>query len=224
MGLGSSINPLAAIRSYVRSIEEWWFDTSRHVRTAGTEQKTRSDIAGERSDSHLYGPVRVANARAALRDLPIKDLSRYRFIDMGSGKGRMLFVAAEFPFRGVVGVEFSKTLHEEALANLARYRHSSQHCRTIESVHANAMEYEFPEENLVVYMFNSFGPEVLGRMLKNLEHSLERKPRHVVVVMLWPENSELVAGMPWMKEYRKTRRYHVYETGDSDISDGARGE
>ena len=201
------------LREGVRAFEDWWFDTTRRVQTAGTERRPRTDIAGEGRDSNVYGPVRVANARAALRDLPIKDLSGYRFIDMGSGKGRMLFVAAEFPFRGVVGVEFSKTLHEEALANLARYRHSSQHCRTIESVHANAMEYEFPEENLVVYMFNSFGPEVLGRMLKNLEHSLERKPRHVVVVMLWPENWQVVAGAAGMEKYRQTRRYHVYQTG-----------
>ena len=201
------------LREGVRAVEDWWFDTTRRVQTAGTERRTRADIAGDHSDSNVYGPVRVANARAALRDLPIKDFSKYRFIDMGSGKGRMLFVAAEFPFRGVVGVEFSKTLHEEALANLARYKHGSQRCMEVESIRANAMEYEFPEENLVIYMFNSFGPEVMSRMLKNLEHSLERKPRHVVVVMLWPENWQVVAGTPWMKKYRQTRRYHVYETG-----------
>lgn len=212
--MGSGVTSLKErLRAGVRSIEDWWFDTTRRVQTTGMERRTRTDIAGEKSDSHIYGPVRVANARAALRDLPIKDFSEYRFIDMGSGKGRVLFVAAEFPFRGVVGVEFSKTLHEEAVANLTQYRHRSQRCRAIESVHANAMEYEFPEENLVVYMFNPFGPEVLGRMLMNLEQSLERKSRHVVVVMLWPENWELVAGTAGMKEYRKTRRYHVYETG-----------
>jgi hypothetical protein len=212
--VGSGVTSLKdRLRAGVRSIEDWWFDTTRRVQTTGTERRTRADIAGERSDSHIYGPVRVANARAALWDLPIKDFSEYRFIDMRSGKGRVLFVAAEFPFRGVVGVEFSKTLHEEAVANLARYSHGSQRCTAIESVHANAMEYEFPEENLVVYMFNPFGPEVMGRILKNLEQSLERKPRHVVVVMLWPENWELVAGTAGMKEYRKTRRYHVYETG-----------
>jgi cyclopropane fatty-acyl-phospholipid synthase-like methyltransferase len=201
------------LREGVRAVEDWWFDTTRRVQTTGTERRTRADIAGVHSDSNVYGPVRVANARAALRDLPIKDYSKYRFIDIGSGKGRVLFVAAEFPFRGVVGVEFSKTLHEEALANLARYRHISQRCRVIESVHANAMDYEFPEENLVVYLFNPFGPEVMSRMLKNLERSLERKPRHVLVVMLWPENWQLVADTAGMKKYRQTRRYHVYETG-----------
>jgi hypothetical protein len=218
MGLGSlSKNPLggAAIRSYVRSIEEWWFDTTRHVRTAGdVALPDAAKVVGEIRDSEMYMPVRAANAHAALRDMPCTDLSEYTFIDMGSGKGRMLFVAAEYPFRKVMGVEFSDDLHEQALANIGTYKHERQRCRDIASIHADAAAVEFPDEKLVIYMFNSFGPEVMKRMLANLERSVMRSPRHVVMVMLWPERAEVVAGMPWMKSYRETRRYHVYETVD----------
>lgn len=63
----------------------------------------------------------------------------------------------------------------------------------------------------MIYMFNPFGPEILSRMLANLERSLQRCPRHVVVLMLWPEHSAVVAGMEWMREYRRTRRYHIYQ-------------
>ncbi len=215
MGLGSSINSLggAAIRSYVRSIEEWWFDTTRHVRTAGdVALPDAAKVVGEIRDSEMYVPVRVTNAHAALRDLPCGDLSKYTFIDMGSGKGRMLFVASEYPFRKVMGVEFSGDLHEEAKVNIGTYKHGRQLCGDIESVHADAATFEFPDEKLVIYMFNPFGPEVMRAMLANLERSLERSPRHVVVVMLWPERADVVAGMPWMKRYRETRRYHVYQT------------
>ena len=193
MGLGSSINSPggAAIRSYVRSIEEWWFDTTRHVRTAGdVALPDAAKVVGEIRDSEMYVPVRAANARAALRDLPCGDLSEYTFIDMGSGKGRMLFVAAEYPFRRVMGVEFSGDLHDEAQANIGTYRHRLQRCGAIEAVHADAAAFEFPDEKLVIYMFNPFGPEVMRAMLANLERSLERSPRHVVVVMLWPERAE----------------------------------
>jgi hypothetical protein len=64
-------------------------------------------------DSHIYAPVRAANAHAALRDLPIGDYAQYTFVDVGSGKGRMLFVAAEYRFRKVIGVEFATDLHEQ---------------------------------------------------------------------------------------------------------------
>jgi len=176
---------------------------------------------GEIRDSHVHAPVRVANAHAALRDLPIgdshgtgsrgTDYSHYTFLDMGSGKGRMLFVAAEYPFRKVVGVEFAEDLQEQALDNIKRYKHSRRRCAEIESVLADAAEVGFPEGNLVVYLFNPFGPEVMGRMLANLERSLEGRPRHVIVLMLWPENAALVAGMPGMQVYRQTRRHHIYQ-------------
>jgi SAM-dependent methyltransferase len=201
------------VKGRVRACEEWWFDTTRRVKTAGDEKAPEaSGVVGGIRDSHIYAPVRAANAHAALRDLPVGDLSQYTFVDVGSGKGRMLFVAAEYPFRGVVGVEFATDLHQQAVENIGRYRYPGQRCREIQSVQADAAEYEFPNGNLVIYLFNPFGPDVMGRMLKNLERSIEREPRHVVVVMLWPENAELVAGMRGMRAYRQTRRHHIYQT------------
>jgi SAM-dependent methyltransferase len=217
------------LKGRVRACEDWWFDTVRGVKTSGDAAAPEAaGVVGEIRDSHIYAPVRVANAHAALRDLPIgssnggdskdrdshgTDYSHYTFVDVGSGKGRMLFVAAEYPFRRVIGVEFSNVLHEEAVANIRRYKHSKRRCGDIESVHADAAEFEFPDENLVIYMFNPFGPEVMGRMLANLERSIERHPRPVMVVMLWPEHSELVAGMRGVRVYRETRRHHIYQLG-----------
>jgi SAM-dependent methyltransferase len=221
MALDSLKNDL---KERARAYEDWWFDTTRHVQTSGLVRRpAASKIVGEIRDSHMYGPVRVANAHAALRDLPLgnsngtdsngRDYSQYTFIDMGSGKGRVLFVAAEYPFRKVIGVEFSNDLHEEALANLKGYKYRGRRCADIEPVHADAREFEFPNENLVIYLFNPFGPEVMGRMLANLERSIEQHPRHVIVVMLWPEQSHLVEQMPVMRVYRKTRRHHIYQAG-----------
>ena len=41
-----------------------------------------------------------------------EDLGQFSFVDFGSGKGRVLLVASHYPFREVVGVEFSPELHE----------------------------------------------------------------------------------------------------------------
>ncbi len=213
------------VKERVRACEDWWFDTTRHVQTSGlVGRPAASTIVGEIRDSHIYAGVRVANAHAALRDLPLGgtqdggagggDYSQYTFIDMGSGKGRVLFVAAEYPFRKVMGVEFSNALHDEAVANLRRYKFRGRRCSDIQPVHADAREFEFPDGNLVIYLFNPFGAEVMGRMLANLERSLERHPRHAIVVMLWPEHSDVVERMAIMRVYRKTRRHHIYEAGE----------
>jgi cyclopropane fatty-acyl-phospholipid synthase-like methyltransferase len=204
------------VKERVRACEDWWFDTTRHVQTSGlVARPAASKIVGEIKDSYIYGPVRVANAHAALRDLPLGggDYSRYTFIDMGSGKGRVLFVAAEYPFRKVIGVEFSNALHDEAVANLKRYKYPGRRCADIEPVHVDARDFEFPNDNLVIYLFNPFGPEVMERMLANLEKSLERHPRHAIVVMLWPDHSDVVERMAIMRVYRKTRRHHIFEAG-----------
>ena len=206
---------------WLRAVEDWWFDRSRHVDTSGLAKPDPIKVVGPVRDSHLYGPVRAVNAHAAIRNLPIRDASEYTFIDLGSGKGRALFIAAEYPFRKVLGVEYSTEIQQAALENIRNYRHPRQRCRDVESVIANAAEYEFPDGNLVLFLFNPFGPEIMRLMLANLQRSLEQKPRHVVILMLWPEQAQLVAEMPGMRTYRQTRRYHIYETGRAPARGGS---
>ena len=52
----------------------------------------------------------------------------------------------------------------------------------------------------------------MNRMLDNLERSLKQEPRHVLVVMLWPEHADVVAAREWLRECVRTRRYCVFET------------
>ncbi len=202
------------LKEWIRACEEFWFDATRHVNTSGNTGKPNpSEIVGELRDSYVYIPARAANVRAALRDIPVKDHSQYTLVDVGSGKGRALFVAAEFPFHKVIGVEFVRDLQRQAVENIGRHKYWNRRCGDISSLNEDAAQFEFPDGNLVVYMFNPFGRDVMSRMLENLERSMEEHPRHVVVVMLWPENADLVAQMRGMSVYRKTSRYRIYQVG-----------
>jgi SAM-dependent methyltransferase len=203
----------SALKARIREMEDWWFDKTRGIHTRGNTPPVKAtDVVGNTADSEIYVPVRVTNARTALRDLPIVDPAQYTFLDLGSGKGRMLFVAAELPFRKIQGVEFSTELHREAQTNIQNFRHSARRCAAIESVNANATDFAFPNDNLVLYLFNPFGPTVMTPMLRNLERSIARHPRHVIVLLLWPVNSHLVAELPSMTLYKETRRHHIYQT------------
>jgi hypothetical protein len=200
------------LKTRVASLEEWWFDKTRSIHTSGNVNSPRQKhVTGEVKDSYMYVPVRVTNARTAIRDLPIADPSRYTFIDMGSGKGRSLFVAAEFPFRRVIGVEFVEDLHREASENIRSFRSPRRRSPKIESIHANAMDFAFPNDNIVLYLFNPFGPEIMARVRDNLMRSLAEHPRHATVLLLWPENSDLFANTPGLSLYTKTRRHHIYQ-------------
>ncbi len=205
-----------AVEPVVRAVREFfedqWFDRSRRIRTSGNVSLASAGIlAAQHRDSEFYMPARPRHIRQALRAVPRHDLSRFTYVDLGSGKGRTLFVAAEFPFRGITGVELSRSLHEQALANLRRFRLWKQRCRCLESIHANASDFAFPETDLVLYMFNPFGRSTMQQVLRHLSESLRNNPRHAIVILLWPRAGDLVAAVEGMHLRRETTVYQIFE-------------
>lgn len=105
---------------------------------------------------------------------------------MGSGKGRVLLVASEFPFARIVGVELSRELHRIAEENVKQYRSASQKCAAFSLHCMNAVGYSFGPEPLVLFLSNPFGKKSLCRILDRLEDSLRARPREVFVVFVNP--------------------------------------
>lgn len=77
------------------------------------------------------------------------------FVDLGSGKGRVVLQAARFPFRRVIGVEIAPELTEIAHANIAASRDGLR-CQEIELVTADVLEYRLPPDVTVAYLYNPF--------------------------------------------------------------------
>lgn len=205
---------VSTLSSSIRALEDSWFDWRLGVDTSGDPAvRPRTDVIGAQSDGNAYLPARAKNIRSTLRLLPIADPAQYTFIDMGSGKGRGVFLAATLPFRKVLGVEYSAALHEAAVANLGRLRCSVRERDRVELIYGDAANYEFPGGNLVLYLFNPFGPDVMGKMLKNLERAMREEKRHVAVLLLWPELPEMVASVPGMKRVHHSRRLDIFSAG-----------
>jgi hypothetical protein len=61
-----------------------------------------------------------------------------------------------------------------------------QTCRSICAVCANAVDFKFPPDNLVLYLFNPFGEATLRTVIANLETSLRETPRRVYVIYVKP--------------------------------------
>src|SRR5262249_59289520 len=72
------------------------------------------------------------------------------FVDLGSGKGRVLLMAAMHPFKRVIGVELSAKLNAIARTNVERASHRLR-CKEVELVVADATEYELPDDVTVVF-------------------------------------------------------------------------
>ncbi|MBI3800963.1 MAG: hypothetical protein HY268_28810 [Deltaproteobacteria bacterium] len=128
-----------------------------------------------------YRATPVRTLRALLSRLP-PDLRSFTFIDFGSGKGRALLVASDFPFRRIIGVEFSAELHRIAETNLRVYRGRKQRCFDLSSMHARAEEFSLPEGNLVLYFFNPFEQEIMEQVLDAIVRAWQKSPRTIYLV------------------------------------------
>ena len=148
----------------------------------------------------------------ALREHSHADFRDFVFIDLGSGKGRTLLMASDYPFRRIVGVELLPTLHQAALENLSKYRGESQKCFAIESICADAIEFSFPAEATVLYLFNPFPESGLRKMIANLEESLWVYPRKVYVLYHNPLLEHVLSRSAVLGKIGGTHQYSIYES------------
>ena len=125
-----------------------------------------------------------------MRQLTI-EFSRYTFIDYGSGKGRVLLLAARYPFRRVIGVEMSAALNLAAAANIAAYERRNPLQSRIELVAGDARNLAVPDEDLVAYFYNPFDEVVLRAVWDKLRASIMRRPRSLFVVYVNPMHRRL---------------------------------
>lgn len=146
--------------------------------------------------------------RRALRALPIQT-EEFVYVDIGSGKGRTLLVASEYPFRRVIGVEFSPELNAIAAENIRKYRHRQQ-CPDVSSICADAARWEFPIQNAVLFMYNPFDEDVLRRVLGNLRDSLAQHERDIYIIYRHPVFSRLLDGAEFLERIETPIEAAIY--------------
>jgi SAM-dependent methyltransferase len=125
------------------------------------------------------------------------DYRRFCFVDVGSGKGRALLLASDYPFREIVGIELSPELDRVARANIARYP-ARDHRPPVISMQGDATEFPWPPGPLIVYIWNAFTEPVMERVFQNLRASLAGDPRELYLVYIHPELESMLAGVPWL--------------------------
>jgi hypothetical protein len=132
------------------------------------------------------------------------------FIDLGSGKGRTLLMASDYPFRKIVGVELLSSLHQIALENLAQYKSDSQQCFALESVCSDATAFSFPNDPLVLYLFNPLPESGMRQAIANLEQSLQSTPRASYVVYHNPLLGHVLAESKMLMKIASTHQYSIF--------------
>lgn len=153
------------------------FENRLGVQTAG--EVSLRDLGLHADDRVDYVPSGFLVLRRALRKVGVSDSDV--FLDLGSGKGRVVLQAAMRPFRRVIGVEISPELHRMALANVERSRPRLR-CTDVVLVNSPAEQFPIPDDVTVVYLFNPFHGKPFADVVRGLIESFDRNPRPLRIV------------------------------------------
>jgi Histone methylation protein DOT1 len=158
-------------------------------------------------------PHEASTSFHAFRDLMRRFVAPGRddvFLDYGSGTGTAMILAATFPFRKVIGVEYSAQLCAIAETIIPQVRDRLA-CRELELVNQDASLYEVPGDVSVIYCWNSFGGEILAGVCEKIRQSLTRTPRKLRIVYYMPSRFEAqVAGQGWLAKRAAVEYPHIY--------------
>jgi hypothetical protein len=150
------------------------------------------------NDYAAIEPLRFKRVLAGF-DIAFED---YTFVDFGSGKGRALLLASEFPFKRILGLEFSPELHRAAEENIRRYSSATQKCRDIQSLNVDFADCALPPEASVLFFFHPCRTRVLSGVVAGIGRSLLAHPRplYIAYVAPTPEQEQLFASAGFLEK------------------------
>ncbi|HEY6487572.1 MAG: class I SAM-dependent methyltransferase [Terracidiphilus sp.] len=175
------------------------FDVAYGVRTSGLVAG-RHLKSGHRHDRHstaYYGvapSVFATLVRRWKRTGPSATMDEFTFLDFGAGMGRALLLAAEMPFRRVIGVELHPTLARVARENLSMWRKAGRTRTNTRVSCCDAAAFALPVGPCLILLFNPFGAAVLRRVLRRISADLAQRPRPLDLLYVNNEQEAVLEG------------------------------
>ncbi|HYY31829.1 MAG TPA: methyltransferase domain-containing protein [Chthoniobacterales bacterium] len=208
------------LSSIVRAFVDVRFDIRYGTDTARWVEIDTLRVESEhKKDALTYIPTQVTPLRTVLRklDLPKDGV----FVDLGSGKGRVLLIAAQSGFQRIIGVEFSRELCEIARENVKAFLRKTQIEAQIEVIESDVATWPIDRRNNVFFMFHPFKINILARFLEHLHSSLTQFPRKIWLILNNPTDEEdkvlggfrLFGGTRELKPDGASYPFRVYHNG-----------
>jgi SAM-dependent methyltransferase len=167
------------------------------------------------SHAQAYEAITDRSFGRMIRALPLGrgpgrlPLDRCTFIDLGSGKGKALFLASRLPFRQLIGLELSPRLHRIAERNARRFCRGAADGRFCLRC-GDAASFRFPPDPTVLFLYNPFQAPVMARVLENIAASLRERPRRFFAIYRNPLLADLFDGSAIFQVLEATPDFRIY--------------
>jgi SAM-dependent methyltransferase len=181
---------MIACRAY-----DWLCERRFGIRTGGVRSLAALGVGN--AACHDYGPTTYLEFRHAMRHVTVRP-DRDVFLELGCGMGRIVVMAARYPFRKVIGLELVPELLEAARQNVERARRHLV-CDDVELVSGNAADYAIPADVSVIFLFNPFSGPVLVQVFNRIRQSAIESPRPISIIYINTGDFEKqLGGFDWL--------------------------
>ena len=134
------------------------------------------------------------------------------FVDFGSGKGRALLMAAEFPFKKIIGLEISPILHEIAQQNIDKLFSKTDRYSTIISLNLDVEKFVPPEDPLFCYFYNPFREKVMANVLATLKSSIDQNSRDIWIMYNNALHASLLDTADWLTPFDSIGPFRIWRS------------
>jgi SAM-dependent methyltransferase len=166
------------------------------IDTTGADELKRLEKKGiDITHATIYMPVSyelledIFNQLNTIQFNPSPPAGRH-FLDLGSGRGRALCVAAHKGFKKVTGIDFSKELCDSAINNLNITKQKIPSLQ-YEVINNDAFYFDMPDDTDCIFFFNPFDEIIMSGVVENIMTSLENSPRKILIIYVNPLHKEL---------------------------------
>jgi SAM-dependent methyltransferase len=169
-------------QSVISVLEDFYFEMKYGISTSKIVKREDLDISLESKEhSEEYKPTRIRHFRLLIRDLKLPENSV--FVDMGSGKGRVLLKASLYKFKRITGVEISSRLCEIAKINISKFEKILNRRLYVEIVNEDVLKYNIKNDENIFYFYNPFDNYVMEIIIERVMKSITANPRKVWLIL-----------------------------------------
>jgi SAM-dependent methyltransferase len=162
-------------------IEDYFFDFFHGIDTTRSISLKNLKITSKNIKRGVqYEPTYKSALKRLLNQISLpKD---FTFVDVGSGKGRVLLLAADYGFKKNIGIEFSEKLCDIAKENINKWQKHTNNKVKIEIVQSDVLDYLMSGKENIFYFFNPFDSYVLSSFINKINDSIKNYDRPVWLI------------------------------------------
>ena len=182
-------------------VEDLYFDKKYNTDTV--RWRSINEVSHKHTvNASPYQPTRGTPFLKLLHKLKLP--KSFTFVDIGSGKGKILLLAQEYGFKNIKGVEFSTELCQIAEKNILEYskKKKGYNIQPIDVINDDILNYQFTRDSYCLFLFNPFDEIIMSKLIEKLKVALNKKIK-MIIIYRNPKYASLFSDSLHLYEYEE---------------------